>query len=144
MGYDNRFWGLQQIADMFPSLNPPDIRILLVCFLIYLVLVAPVIYLLLYKIDKREWAWWLIPAVSVATSIVIFLVGVADKRTMMTHSVQTIELTGLGDGFQTGVTAIFRRPAERCGRRSPNRCACLPIRTGTIRAADCGSTIRSK
>ena len=107
MGYDNRFWGLQQIADMFPSLNPPDIRILFVCFLIYLVLVAPVIYLLLYKIDKREWAWWLIPAVSVATSIVIFLVGVADKRTMMTHSVQTIELTGLGDGFQTGVTAIF-------------------------------------
>ncbi|MFC4775184.1 hypothetical protein ACFO9Q_00115 [Paenibacillus sp. GCM10023252] len=101
------FYGLQNIIDYFPSIQPPDFKLLLVIFIIYMIIVAPVLYVILAKRDKREWAWWLIPAVSVITGIVIFYFGADDKRQILAHNIQVVELTGRGDGVRTGAIGVF-------------------------------------
>src|SRR5690606_17621435 len=69
--------------------------------------VGPVLYVLLKKLDRREWAWWLIPLVSIASSVVIFTVGVQDKSQALAHSIRTVELTGDGRAERAGHAAVF-------------------------------------
>lgn len=46
---------------------------------IYIVIVSVILYMILKKKDKREHAWWLIPAISVIFSIGLFIVGAKDR-----------------------------------------------------------------
>lgn len=104
---DNSFWNLSNLVDQFPSIKPPNFTLLLVMFVCYMVLAAPVLYVILRKTDRREWTWWLVPVLSIATGIAIFYFGAADKRTVSAHTVQTVELSSQGGGFKSGAFAIF-------------------------------------
>ncbi len=46
---------------------------------IYLLLIAPLLYLLLKKLDKREHAWWVILAAAVISTAGIFAAGAKDR-----------------------------------------------------------------
>ncbi|MGG4147639.1 hypothetical protein ABEW34_31485 [Paenibacillus algorifonticola] len=107
MSGNNAYWGFQQIVDQFPSITPPNFGLLLVMFIIYMIIVAPVLYLVLRKADKREWSWWLIPLISIICAVAIFFFGAENKRFMSTHTVQTVQLSGQGDGVKTGAFSIF-------------------------------------
>ena len=64
-----------------PSLALPPIGGLLVLLFGYIVLVGPVNYLVLRRLDRREWAWFTVPAL-----IVVFTVGVVrDRRPAARH-----------------------------------------------------------
>lgn len=109
MMYNNSdlYWGIQQLIDQFPSIKPPNFLLLLIMFAVYMVIAAPILYVVLAKTDRREWAWWLIPAISVVTGIAIFFFGAEDKREMSSHTIEVIELTGQGDGVRSGATGVF-------------------------------------
>ncbi|MDQ0059766.1 DUF4350 domain-containing protein [Paenibacillus harenae] len=104
---DNMFWNYGNLIDQFPSVKAPEFLLLLAMFAIYMVIVAPVLYFILAKKDRREWAWWLIPSVSIITGIVIFYFGAADKRVMSAHTIEIIEMTGQGDAVKNGATGVF-------------------------------------
>src|SRR5690606_22908672 len=59
------------------------------------------------KIDRREWMWWLIPALSVVCSVAIFTMGSADKRAMKAHSVRAVQLAGDGWADRSAAAAVF-------------------------------------
>jgi len=103
----NSFWELQSVADMFPSIKMPHFSILLYLFLGYLLIVAPLLFFLLKRVDRREWAWWIIPTIAVISSIAIFMIGASDKSATLTHTVRSVELTGDGNGTMTGATSVF-------------------------------------
>ncbi|UVI32584.1 DUF7408 domain-containing protein [Paenibacillus spongiae] len=103
----NSFWELQTVADMFPSIKMPRFSILFYLFLAYLLIVAPLLFIMLKRMDRREWAWWIIPSIAIISSVAIFFIGASDKNSTLTHTVRTVELTGAGDGLQSGVTAVF-------------------------------------
>jgi len=103
----NSFWEMQSIADMFPSIKMPHFSTLLYLFLGYLLIVAPILFLVLKRLDRREWAWWIIPSIAVVSSIAIFMIGAADKSTTLTHTVRSVELTGDGNGTMVGATSVF-------------------------------------
>ncbi|WP_338556090.1 hypothetical protein [Paenibacillus sp. KS-LC4] len=104
---NNTFWSFQQIVDEFPSISPPNFGLLLVMFIIYMIVVAPVLYLVLRRADKREWSWWLIPLISIICGTAIFFFGAENKRFMSTHSVQVVQLSGKGEGVKSGAFSIF-------------------------------------
>ncbi len=104
---DNMFWEYSNLIDQFPSVKAPEFLLLLVMFVIYMIIVAPVLYIILAKSDRREWAWWLIPSVSIVTGVIIFYFGAADKREMNAHTIEIVELTGQGDAVKSGATGIF-------------------------------------
>ncbi|MDN7241414.1 hypothetical protein QWY14_06395 [Planococcus sp. N028] len=47
--------------------------------IIYILLIIPVLYIILKKKDKREYAWFVIPAVAILTSIGLFALGAKDR-----------------------------------------------------------------
>ncbi|WP_248924540.1 hypothetical protein [Paenibacillus hamazuiensis] len=102
-----QFWEVQNALDLFPSLNPPSFYMLLSLFIAYVVVVAPVLYLILKKLDKREWAWVIIPALSLVSSFGIFMIGASDRSSVLTHTLNTMELSGSGQGKRTTATAVF-------------------------------------
>ncbi|WP_419873180.1 DUF7408 domain-containing protein [Candidatus Pristimantibacillus sp. PTI5] len=101
------YWNMNHLIDQFPSIKPPDFMFLLLMFVGYMIIVAPVLYLILAKADRREWSWWLIPSLSVVMGMVIFFFGAEDKRNISAHTIELIELTGRGEAVHSGATAVF-------------------------------------
>ncbi|MEG6616218.1 hypothetical protein V6C27_07240 [Peptococcaceae bacterium 1198_IL3148] len=56
----------------FPQLHPPSITYLVGIWGLYMVLVAPGLYLLLKKYNRRDWAWLGVPMLAVLTAAVIY------------------------------------------------------------------------
>lgn len=52
---------------------------ILAIVLLYILLIVPVLYIVLKKKDKREYAWVIIPAVALLTSIGLFAFGAKDR-----------------------------------------------------------------
>ncbi|MGO4543977.1 hypothetical protein AB4Z29_04200 [Paenibacillus sp. 2TAB23] len=101
------FWNLNNVIDQFPSINPPNLTLLIVMFVLYMFVVAPLLYFIMSKTDRREWLWWLIPTTAVIVGISIFYIGAEDKRTKSAHTIEIIELTGHGDAVRSGAAAVF-------------------------------------
>lgn len=98
---------LKSAVDQFPSIKPPSFPLLLLMFGLYVLIVAPLLYGALVKADRREWAWWLIPSVSVITGVLVFFIGAGDKRSTQTHTIEVIEMSVDGRSVISGATAIF-------------------------------------
>lgn len=52
---------------------------IVVVFGLYILLLGPVLYYFLKRKDKREYAWWIIPAFALVVSVALFLVGAKDR-----------------------------------------------------------------
>lgn len=71
-------WEIGNVNELFPSFKVST-PIIIGIIVIYILLVGPLMYFLLKRKDKREHAWWIIPAVSIITSIGIFAYGAKDR-----------------------------------------------------------------
>ncbi|MBK3495375.1 hypothetical protein JFL43_11050 [Viridibacillus sp. YIM B01967] len=69
---------LIQHNEIFPSFQVSAI-FLLVIVILYIFLLGPLLYFLLKNKDKREHAWWIIPVLSIVTSLLIFWYGAKDR-----------------------------------------------------------------
>ncbi|MFF2888175.1 hypothetical protein [Paenibacillus sp. NPDC057967] len=98
---------LNSAIDQFPSIKPPSFPLLLLMFGLYVLIVAPLLYGVLVKTDRREWAWWLIPSVSIITGVLVFFIGAGDKRSTQSHTIEVIEMSVDGRSVISGATAIF-------------------------------------
>ncbi|MDF2835933.1 MAG: class glutamine amidotransferase-like protein [Paenibacillus sp.] len=106
-GYMNGYWQLNNILDLFPSIKQPAFMLLIGMLAIYILVIAPILYILLSKADRREWAWWLIPVLSIVMGVTVFMIGSEDKRNVLAHTVELVELSGDGHAVLSGGTAIF-------------------------------------
>lgn len=96
-----------EVADsneLFPSTNF-KVSTLVIILLIYLVIIVPLLYFLLRKMDKREQAWWIIPAISILVSSGIFITGAKD-RISKPHLNQMNILKVEDDGSVHGISAF--------------------------------------
>jgi ABC-2 type transport system ATP-binding protein len=64
-----------------PTVSTPERDQVLALFLGYALLLGPVNYLVLRRMDRREWAWLTVPALVVAFTLVAYVLGVALKGT---------------------------------------------------------------
>lgn len=82
--------------ELFPSFKV-SAPVIFGIIILYIIIIIPVLYMILKKKDKREYAWWLIPVIAVVTSIAIFAFGAKDRigRSQIQHSaVLTVEQDG--------------------------------------------------
>lgn len=71
---------LKNHNELFPSFQVKT-PILIVTIILYILIIGPILYLLLKRMDKREHAWWVIPAISVVLTLCLFIVGAKDRIT---------------------------------------------------------------
>ncbi len=69
---------LSPIGEAFPG-SIVSVPLLIGAFIIYLILLIPVLYFVLKRTDKREQAWWIIPVAAIFTSIAVFGIGAKDR-----------------------------------------------------------------
>ena len=91
---DQLQYEVSEINELFPSAGF-SVGGLILLAVLYLAAVVPVLYLILKKLDKREHAWWLVPAISIAASAVIFTIGARDR-------IGSPQVNGMGVYMQEG------------------------------------------
>jgi hypothetical protein len=101
------FWELNNALEYFPTLKPPKIGVLTWILMLYALVVGPILYFILRKMDRREWAWLLIPALAVITSFGIFQFGAANRGEMLSQAFSTVELDGNGTGMRQSAISLF-------------------------------------
>ena len=69
---------MSYIGEIYPG-NVISVPLLIIGFSLYLLFIAPVLYFVLKRMNKREHAWWLVPTIAVVTSLLIFTVGAKDR-----------------------------------------------------------------
>lgn len=105
--YDNGLWELNNALEVFPQLIPPALGILTLLFLAYTILVAPVLYVLLKKVDRREWSWFIIPSIAVVSSLIIYGLGASGRGSTLAQTLGINELSGSGTSTRTAASSVF-------------------------------------
>jgi len=76
----------------------------------YILLVVPVLYFILKKVDKREWAWLVIPALAVITSVGLYVVGAQDRLgDYKTKAVSIVSVNKNGEGYGKGSVSMLSK-----------------------------------
>lgn len=105
--YGNAYYNMSYLLDYFPSLHMPKLSGLVWMLLVYVIVVAPILYLVLRKFDKREWAWVFIPLVAIISSAAIYMAGSSDKTNELAHTISYVKMDGEGKGVRSSSTALF-------------------------------------
>lgn len=66
------------VNELFPSFEVST-TLLVIIVIIYILLIGPILYFTLRKLDKREQAWWIIPIISIGLSLCMFIFGAKDR-----------------------------------------------------------------
>ena len=75
-------------------------KLILGFLMLYIVIVAPILYWILKKRDKREKMWLYIPIIAVVASLLLFAIGAKDRLLKpQTQSMELVTLNGAGDAY---------------------------------------------
>ncbi|MGE7120510.1 hypothetical protein ACQKIC_09870 [Peribacillus sp. NPDC046944] len=75
---DEARWEMNDPNSYFDDTNLSVIQLALL-LLVYVVIIVPILFVILRKMDKREHAWWIIPLIACITTILTFAVGAKDR-----------------------------------------------------------------
>ncbi|OCA85475.1 hypothetical protein A8F94_11325 [Bacillus sp. FJAT-27225] len=101
--HDQYYNEFAETNEYFPSVHFTIGQITLM-LLIYVLLAAPILYLLLKRYDKREHAWWIVPAFALFISAVIFGIGAKDR--IAKSQVNQMAVLKAEGGVLQGVEAV--------------------------------------
>ena len=105
--------------DLFPSFKVSTPLLVGIIF-IYMLLIIPVLYFILKRKDKREYAWWIIPLAAVLTSVGIFAFGAKDRMgpLQVQHSA-VIDVSDDGSGIGYFVESLISNKSGNYSFRVP-------------------------
>lgn len=96
-----------------PAVALPDLGLLFALLAVYIALIGPINYLILRRIDRREWAWVTMPVLVLVFSVGTYLVGMGLKGTDVI--VDQLAIVRAAAGSDRGLAQAY------VGIFSPNR-----------------------
>jgi len=94
--FDN-YYMIDNALRNIPELPRPKVSYQLVIYIAYILLAAPVSYLILKKLDKRELMWLTVPALSIVFSVIIYISGFGTRLTEpITNVISLVEIDNSG------------------------------------------------
>ncbi|MBS4189194.1 hypothetical protein KHA94_03040 [Bacillus sp. FJAT-49705] len=76
--YGSLYWEFVETNEFFPASNF-SIGQLIGLLGGYIIIIVPVLYFVLKKLDKREHSWWIIPSLSIIMAAIVFGIGAKDR-----------------------------------------------------------------
>ncbi|MGV3487513.1 MAG: hypothetical protein ACO1OC_02880 [Tuberibacillus sp.] len=93
---------LRAMSEDFKTNSDMPIGWLALLFVVYLILITFVSYLILKKMDKREWSWVIIPVFAICCSLILY--GIGAKGRIGNYQARSLSVLFLNDtGYATGV-----------------------------------------
>ncbi|MGE8206718.1 hypothetical protein ACQKP0_19595 [Heyndrickxia sp. NPDC080065] len=105
--FDSIYYEFAEVNELFPSsqFSIGTTVMILVC---YFLLIVPILYFVLKKLDKREHSWWIIPVISIVVSMGIFFTGAKDRISKpQINQMGTFEANGNGQLFGLFGTSLM-------------------------------------
>lgn len=121
------YYEIDRALEYFPSLQPPKLAILALVLLLYAIVVGPLLYMILRRLDRREWAWFVIPTAAIVTSIGIFQFGASNRGSTMAQTFNTIILNGSGSGIKQSTLSVFLPKGGSIELKFPGKAAVSPF-----------------
>ncbi|WP_164670106.1 hypothetical protein [Virgibacillus doumboii] len=101
---------LADLSRTFPTLANFKVSTLSLLFAAYLLVIIPVLYIVLKRMDKREWAWLVIPALAIVSSVGLYGVGAKDRGgSVKTNTVSVISVNEQGIGSGEGAISMLSK-----------------------------------
>lgn len=101
-------WRIQQALQRIPDWGLPSVWTIGLLLLGYLALVGPVNYLVLRRLDRREWGWITVPALSLAFLGGVYLMGSGRTGGGISHLITLTEvLPETGTGAMTAHVGLY-------------------------------------
>lgn len=95
--------GIQYI----PSVSLPSLPMMALLFLVYVLMVGPLLYFILTRFRRREWGWWMIPLFSIAVSLLVYAYGnYVRGNDALLHNLALVQLNSSGEARATGVSGL--------------------------------------
>ncbi|WP_107838719.1 DUF7408 domain-containing protein [Metasolibacillus meyeri] len=85
--FEQMMYDIRSVNELFPSFEV-SMTFTLIVVIIYIIVIGPILYFILKRLDKREYAWWMIPLISIVVSIALFVIG-AQGRIMQPQAQQS-------------------------------------------------------
>lgn len=118
-GLSNR---LGYTVRQFPSLEAPPVRTVLWLVLGYTLVIGPLLYLLLKRLDRRDWAWAIVPSIALLLGGAAFGFGfVAKGRHTLSNTIALLQLDPQGGGRLHAAVAVYAPARERLTLEIPGR-----------------------
>lgn len=109
----NQYWRLREILTVVPDGKLPSVKGLLIILMIYILVIGPVSYQILKKLDKRYLMWAVVPGFSIIFTGIIFGVGGTTRFTkpfINVANIITINSDGKGSSIAyAGVTTPYKK-----------------------------------
>lgn len=91
------FYGISNAVKSIPELPMPKGKNLIIIFIIYIIIAAPINYVVLKKLDRRELMWATVPIISVAFAGVMYAAGLSTRVTEpMVNIISMIKMDSYG------------------------------------------------
>ncbi|MBU7006105.1 hypothetical protein [Phosphitispora fastidiosa] len=107
--YGGNSWALMEALNTIPQLQLPSLNGMAAVLALYALLVGPLSYLVLKKLDKREWTWVLAPSLAIVFVAVIYVASFQERRSeVLTHQIGIVD-AGAGTAIARAetTTGIF-------------------------------------
>lgn len=106
--FDSYQWPLENASLRIPSLQLLELNTMLIIFIIYILLIGPILYFILRKKKKQILGWIVIPTMAIFIAIVIFQISSINRGSnIMTHNVSYLDMTKGNQGRLITVSSIF-------------------------------------
>lgn len=89
------------------NLRPPDLKLIVIFLLVYLVLLVPVNYFVLKRMDKRELAWVTTPVIVLLFTVGAYGIGYATKGNRLVLNTVTVVESTAGQGVAEAVSELL-------------------------------------
>ncbi|MEH7122893.1 hypothetical protein V7127_06525 [Bacillus sp. JJ1773] len=98
--YGSLYWEFVEANEFFPASHFSIVQ-LIALLGGYIIVIVPLLYFVLRKMDKREHSWWIIPSIALFMAAIVFGIGAKDRiakpqlNQMGVYRVSDKQLTGL-------------------------------------------------
>jgi len=94
-GYETYTANLAYVLRSAPSLKIPPVLVMFLALVGYALLIGPITYLVLKRVDRREWVWFAAPALAIALIGVIYVVGpLGQGWSLLLNRVTVVDVNG--------------------------------------------------
>lgn len=103
---------LEEVLMQLPPLRLPSLSVMAALFLVYALGIGPGVFWILNRLNRREWAWWVIPSLGIVVSLGIYAYGQITRGSdVLVHNLAYVETKDSGEARVQGVSAFWSQGA---------------------------------
>jgi len=126
--YNQNIYAIEQAVNQFSEMAVAKTSSYYIILLIYILIVAPVSYFILKKLDKREWMWLTVPALAIIFGAFVYISGTGTRTgEVSTNMISYINLDKNGDVYTDTFVGVLNTNKSKIKISGQNGERLIPV-----------------